>query len=103
VLELSLVFHQDSPFRSLSWPSLEQCERWDDVEFYVQDCPAADFVRACRAWAMTTGAAPVTVYAVAYAEALRQLQFASSEAERALRIAQAAARAGLALTKEVAP
>ncbi len=96
VLELSLVFHQDSPFRNLSWPSLEQCERWDDLDFYVQDCPSPDFVRACRAWAMATGAAPVTVYAVAYAEALRQLQYARSESERALRIAQAAARAGLA-------
>lgn len=96
VLELSLVFHPESPFRNLPWPSIEQCDRWDDVEFYTQDCPAADFIRTCREWALEAAATPASVYAVVYAEALRQLQFARSEADRALGIARAAARRGSA-------
>jgi CheY-like chemotaxis protein len=95
VLELSLVFHSESPFRNLSWPTIEQCDRWDDLEFYVRRCPAARFVRACREWALSSGAAPSTVYAVAYAEALRQLEYAHNETERALGIARAAARRGM--------
>src|SRR5690606_28550370 len=89
VLELSLIFHPDSPFRSLSWPTIEQCERWDDLEFYIRDCPAADVVRTCRKWALTSAASPSAVYALTYAEALRQLQYARNEADRALSIARA--------------
>ncbi|MPZ99898.1 MAG: phosphotransferase [Dehalococcoidia bacterium] len=99
VLELSLLFHPQSPFRDLDWPSVSQCEQWDDLDAYLVDCPAADFVRACRRWALEASADPVTVYAVAYAEALRQLQYASNEAERALGIARAACRRGNALIK----
>ncbi|MEX2372805.1 MAG: phosphotransferase, partial [Dehalococcoidia bacterium] len=98
VLELSLVFHPDRP-PTEGWPTIEQCEHWDDIDAYVRGCPAPDFVRACREWALEEGAAPVSVYAVAYAEALRQLRYAEDESDRALAIAAAAARAGLALVE----
>lgn len=103
VLELSLVFHPDSPFREGRWPSVEQCRVWDDLDEYVRDCPAPDFVRRCRAWALEVGATPMSVYAVAYAEVLRQLHWTPDDGERAIAIADAAARAGLAQAGAPAP
>jgi hypothetical protein len=96
VLELSLVFHPDSPFRAHPWPTLEQCARWDDLDVYTRGCPAEELVRTCRAWALRE-TAPVSMYALVYAEALRQLAYVSEEAERATAIAQAASRRGLQL------
>ena len=95
VLELSLVFQDSSPFIEGTWPTPEQCERWDDLDAYLEGCPAPEVVRICREWALEAAASPASVYAVAYAEALRQLEYSRRDSACAIGIARAAAAAGL--------
>lgn len=95
VLELSLVFQDSSPFIDGTWPTPEQCERWDDLDAYLEGCPTPEVVRICRQWALEGAASPASVYAVAYAEALRQLQYSRRDSACAVGIARAAASAGL--------
>ncbi|MCA9851156.1 MAG: response regulator [Dehalococcoidia bacterium] len=98
VLELSLVFQAGSPFLDHDWPSAEQCERWADLQSYLEGCPVPGLIRACRRWAMDAALSPAAVYAVAYAEALRQLAYSPRDPALALGIARSAAREGLRLT-----
>src|SRR5262249_45777373 len=50
-LELSLVFHPRARSIKGDWPSVAQAEKWYDLEVYLDGCPVAEFVRACREWA----------------------------------------------------
>ena len=89
ILELSVLFHRDSPFRSNSWPSDEQAESWFNLEQYLLGCPVPDFIRKCREWASEAGS-PTDLPPVVYTEAVRQLKYEDTNHGRALAIARAA-------------
>ena len=91
VLELSVSFHKDSPFRGHSWPTVQQSEAWFDVDEYLQRCPVPNFVAACRDWA-NEASTPAGLSAVLYAEAVRQLKCKDTNHPRVLGIACAAMR-----------
>ncbi|MXZ01060.1 response regulator [Candidatus Poribacteria bacterium] len=91
VLELSILFHRDSPFRKSSWPTIEQTEAWFDIDEYVRDCPCPNFVKKCREWAIETGGT-LDLPLVVFSHALRQLKYPNTDHERALGIARAAKR-----------
>lgn len=73
-LELSLIAHPRSPVDAAVWPSPDIARRWNDVEAYIEGCPHADMVRACRAWA-TEVAGPDGLRAVAYQHVTRQMKY----------------------------
>ena len=89
LLELSVLFHSDSPFRSGSWPTIEQTETWFSLEEYLPGCPVPEFIRKCREWAIET-AGPNDLPPVVYTEALRQLKYEDTNHARAVGIARAA-------------
>ena len=93
ILELSVLFHPDSPFRNNLWPTNEQAETWFDLEEYLVGCPVPEFVRKCREWANET-AGPTDLPPVVYAEAVRQLKYTDTNHKRASGIARAAMREG---------
>ena len=93
LLELSVLFHKDSPWRSNSWPTQEQSEAWFNLEEYLLGCPVPHFIRKCREWANETGGPP-DLPPVVYAEAVRQLKYGDTNHERALGIARAAVGRG---------
>lgn len=75
VLELSLFFHPDGRERFGDWPSPEQAASFDDLDDYLVDCPAPDFVRVCRGWAHESAVSDREVWFAVLAVALRQLRF----------------------------
>ncbi len=83
-LELSVLFHPDGPGSIDAWPSTEDAHAWGDVEVYVKECPFAQFVRECRAWALSVAAGKREVAASAYAYLVRQLKYEDTRKERAL-------------------
>ena len=89
ILELSILFHRDSPFRSDSWPTNKQAEAWFDLDEYLLGCPVPGFIRKCREWANERGG-PTDLPPVVYTEAVRQLKYEDTNRERALGIARAA-------------
>ena len=91
VLELSVLFHKDSPFRNKPWPTNSQTEAWFDLDEYVRDCPFPRFIRKCREWAIEAGG-PTGLPVVVYTEAVRQLKYEDTNHELALGIARAAIR-----------
>ena len=91
VLELSILFHKDSPFQDHQWPTDEQAEAWFDLDEYLLGCPVPDFIKACRGWA-TEASLSTDLPPVVYAEAVRQLKYQDTNHERALGIARAALR-----------
>ena len=93
VLELSVLFHRDSPFRSISWPTEEQAEAWFDLEEYLRGCPVPEFIKECRQWAIETGG-PNDLPPIVYTEAVRQLKYEDTNRELALGIARAAMQKG---------
>ena len=90
-LELSVIFHIDSPFRNQAWPTIEQAESWFDLDVFLRECPAADFVKACRSWAVAASPS-IDLAAVVYIEAARQLKYEDTNHELAIAIATAASR-----------
>lgn len=93
VLELSVLFHRDSPFRNGLWPTNRQAEAWFDLEEYLRGCPFPEFIKKCREWACDTGGS-TDLPPVVYAEAVRQLKYKDTDHERALGIARAALQEG---------
>lgn len=77
-LELSLIFHPDGAAIRGDWPSDEEAKAWFDLDSYVETCPVADYVNACRAWALE-GSTPREVLANAYAYLVRQLQYSDTD------------------------
>jgi hypothetical protein len=73
-LELSLLVHPRSPVGSIEWPSPDKAREWGDVDAYVEGCPHAEMVRACRAWGMDV-AGPDGLRAAAYQHITRQLKY----------------------------
>lgn len=92
VLELSFLFHPDSPFRSSGWPTVEQARGWTDLDSYLLGCPAPDVIRACREWAYRVAPEPVCA-TIAYANSVRQLRYKDTDHNLAIAIAAAAAAA----------
>ena len=91
LLELSVLFHKDSPFRCISWPTNEQTDAWFNLDEYLLGCPFPKFIRKCREWAIEIGG-PADLPPVVYAEAVRQLKYQDTNHERASRIARSAIR-----------
>ncbi len=89
ILELSILFHRDSPFRSNSWPTNKQAEAWFELDEYLLGCPVPGFIRKCREWANERGGT-TDLPPVVYTEAVRQLKYEDTNRERALGIARAA-------------
>lgn len=85
-LEMSLLFHTDSP-NVAPWPTLEQAGHWWNLDALLVGCPYPDFVGACRAWARD-GADEVDVLAMAYVHALRQLKYPDVPKDLALSVAR---------------
>ena len=93
VLELSVLFHKESPFQGNSWPTNAQTDFWFDLDEYLSGCPVPNFIRACREWANEAGQ-PADLPPIVYAEAVRQLKYKDTNHDRALGIARAAIRMG---------
>lgn len=85
-LELSLLFHPQGALRGSGWPASEQARKWGDIENYTMDCPASDFVRACRSWAEKNGAGKREIAASAYAYLIRQLKYADTDKDLVLQL-----------------
>ena len=85
-LEMSPLFHPDSLFTGQDWPSLDQANRWHDLDAYVVNSPIANFIRRCREWAYNEGtsAGDKEVAAVVYAYAARQLKYRGTNRELAV-------------------
>jgi CheY-like chemotaxis protein len=92
-LELSTLFHPDSPMRDLEWPSLEQAREWTSMDNFAAGSPITRFLGGCREWAHERSASDGEVFAVAYAYAVRQLKYPRTNHERANAIAEAALEA----------
>ena len=83
-LELSLLFHPDSPNKNGTWPSIECTNVWGEINSYLEDCPFPQFVRECRAWAVNVAAGNREVAASAYSYLVRQLKYGDTNKARAL-------------------
>ena len=83
-LELSLLFHPDGAGAASKWPTVDQAQRWDDLDSYLVDCPYPDFVRECRQWALRVAAGNRDVAASAYSYLIRQLRYDDTDKELAL-------------------
>ena len=93
ILELSVLFHRDSPFRESSWPTNNQAKAWFNLEEYLVGCPVPEFIRKCRQWSSET-AGSTALPSVVYTEAVRQLKYEDTDHELALAIARAAIQKG---------
>jgi CheY-like chemotaxis protein len=82
-LELSLLFHPQGVDLG-EWPSLDQARQWGVAEAYLEGCPAAQFIRACRKWFGRVSAGNREVAASAYAYLMRQLKYKDTNKELAL-------------------
>lgn len=83
-LELSLLFHPDSPKTNEVWPSPKAARSWGDMDVYLTECPFAEFVRECRYWAVEVAAGNREVAASAYAYLVRQLKYGDTDKEMVL-------------------
>jgi hypothetical protein len=88
-MELSLLFHPASRVKSAAWPTVNHAEHWDQIEEFVNGCPAASFIRAVREWSNRVAAGPREVYATTYALALRQLKYPDTDKDLARAILKA--------------
>lgn len=88
-LELSIFFHKNGPARGSQWGNDVDFSRWADVDYYATGSPFEAFIRECRAWAMETDARE-SVFAIAYAHAMRQLKYNDANQEVVLKIAESA-------------
>ncbi|SMD06664.1 response regulator [Lentzea albidocapillata] len=90
-LELSVLFHADSPLRADAWPTIEQLDSWYDLDVYLDGCPYPSYVRACREWSVAARAGSRDFYATLNAYCLRNLQYDDVNVERALQLQALAA------------
>lgn len=82
-LELSLLFHTQRVDLG-GWPSLKQARQWGSLPTYLEGCPAAEFIRACREWAIRVSAGNREIAASAYAYLMRQLKYDDTNKDLAL-------------------
>jgi CheY-like chemotaxis protein len=89
-LELSLLFHPRQPLRGCGWPSTGQAQYWgSDLDKYLNQCPAANFIKACRGWSQDVAAGQREVAAAAYTYLARQLKYADTDKNLALALLDA--------------
>jgi CheY-like chemotaxis protein len=93
VLELSVLFHPDGKPTLGKWPTIADLDMWDDLDLYVADCPVAEFIRECRAWALEAAAGGREVFANMYGYAVRQLQYDDTNKDFAVALVKSAMRA----------
>jgi CheY-like chemotaxis protein len=74
-LEFSLLFHPKGPLRGGEWPTADQANHWADLDQYLDACPAANFIRACREWTHEVAVGPREIAAAAYSYLVRQLKY----------------------------
>lgn len=89
-LELSAIFHPDSPLVSSRWPTADDLRKWADLDSYLEDCPYSDFVRACRRWSDVMRVGQRDLFATVSAFCLRNLQYDDVDKVRALSLQQTA-------------
>ena len=91
-LELSPLFHPDSPVKDEEWPSVEEAIQWHDLDAYVANSPIAEYVRRCREWTYNRGtsAGDKEVAAVVYAYAARQLKHPRTNRDLAVALIEGA-------------
>lgn len=94
-LELSFLFHKEGP-REAGNRSLEQLEAWTNPGAYASGSQYEPVLLACRAWAVRVAPAR-TLYATAYAHAVRQLKYGDVDPDRAMAVARGAGMALLDL------
>lgn len=94
LLELSVLFHAESPFRGAGWPTPSQAEAWFDLDDYLRGCPIPLFIKKCRSWAVEAGV-PADLPPVVYSEAVRQLKYKDTDHQLALAIARSAIQEAL--------
>lgn len=90
-LELSAVLHPDAALDLSDWPTREQAEGWQDRSFYLEGCPVAEFIEACRDWSDAVSRGDRETDAVVYGYALRQLLFDDVDLELAAAYSRGAA------------
>jgi DNA-binding NarL/FixJ family response regulator len=83
VLELSVLFQPAAGELRASWPTKEQARQWTKLDEYVRDCPFAEFIRACRAWAHSVAVGPREIYANVYGYSVLQLKYADTDKDLA--------------------
>lgn len=83
-LELSLLFHPKGPLRGGTWPTRDQAASWGALQSYLAGCEAADFIRACRDWALRAAAGKREIAATACAYLVRQLKYPETDKELVL-------------------
>ncbi|MEJ1181336.1 MULTISPECIES: phosphotransferase [unclassified Pseudarthrobacter] len=88
-LELSIIFHKAGPARFDNWHQDAKWESWADVDVFAKDSPFEEFIRECRAWALEQDDEE-SVYACAYAHAMRQFKYKDVDKHIATAIAQSA-------------
>ncbi|WP_205876822.1 response regulator [Mycobacterium camsae] len=89
-LELSAIFHPDSPVAADPWPTVDDLQNWADVDVYVRDCPYPAFVRACRSWATSVKVGQRDLFATVSAFCLRNLQYDDVDKDKALALQRVA-------------
>lgn len=82
-LELSAIL-QANPTLSASWPTVDACRKWHDLDAYLVDCPMPEFIRACRAWSESLITGRRELAACAYSYLLRQLKYDDTDKNRIL-------------------
>jgi len=92
-LEMSLLFHPHTKALLDGWNPLGNVDKWWDVHAFTADCPIADFIMACRAWAEEVSSCRREWICVGYAVASRQLKFRDTDHGLAARIVKAAIEA----------
>jgi CheY-like chemotaxis protein len=92
-IELSTIFHPDAKDLMPGWPDVSQTKKWADLDSYVEGCPFAKFIQACREWAHEVAASDQEVYACGFVYAVRQLKYGNALASIAVGIADAASAA----------
>ncbi|KER70118.1 hypothetical protein HR51_22190 [Burkholderia cepacia] len=85
-LELSALFHADGPLRQSGWPGAAASAIFVDIDAYLRDCPAPEFVRACRSWTDSRVASQRERLAVAYAYLIRQLKYEDTDKQLAIQL-----------------
>lgn len=74
-LELSSLFHLNSPMKGQGWPSTSTANAWGQDEFIDDACPAPEFLKSCHEWAESTAVGRRERSAVAYGYLVRQLKY----------------------------
>jgi hypothetical protein len=78
-LELSFIFHPNSHFQQLKWPTCEQVSHWCDLTSYLPDSPISRFISTCRNWAYDVAPGNRSFYAMAYCHLIRQFKYNNTD------------------------